>query len=342
MQMRRLFFVGLILQDLSGLEIALHRTACKMVARNESDRIPGAMAMNVLISGASGMVGTALAAALTAQNHTITRLTRGKPKPGEVFWDPSAGTLDPASLAGVDAVVHLAGENIAGRWTTSKKKAIVDSRVKGTRTLCDAVLKMSVPPKVFVSASAIGFYGNRGDEVLSEASVAGPGFLPDVCKAWEAASEHISKAGIRRVLLRIGVVLSTKGGALKQMLTPFKMGVGGVVGSGKQYMSWITLEDVVGIIAYALKNDGVKGPINAVAPNAATNREFTKALGTALSRPTIFPLPGFVVQLLFGEMGVDLLLGSTRVKPERLAQAGFTFQHPTLDEALKSTLAPVK
>ena len=236
----------------------------------------------------------------------------------------------------------LAGENIAGRWTTSKKKAIIDSRVKGTQTLCDAILKMSVPPKVFVSASAVGFYGNRGDEVLSEASVPGPGFLPDVCKAWEAASEPISKAGIRRVLLRIGVVLSTKGGALKQMLTPFKMGVGGVVGSGNQYMSWITLDDVVGIIAYALKNDGVKGPINTVAPNPATNREFTKALGVALSRPTIFPMPGFVVNLVFGEMGVDLLLGSTRVKPERLAQAGFTFQHPTLDGALKSVLAQPK
>ena len=294
--------------------------------------------MNVLISGASGMVGTALGDALKSQGHAVTCLTRGKAGAGEVFWDPLAGKLDPGALTGIDAVVHLAGENIAGRWTDAKKKAIRDSRTLGTGTLCEALAKMSTPPKVLVSASAIGFYGNRGDEVLAETSTPGSGFLPGVCQEWEAAAAPAEKAGIRTVRMRIGVVLSAKGGALAKMLTPFKMGVGGVIGSGTQYMSWVSLDDVVGAIVFALTHENLSGPANFVAPNPATNREFTKTLGKVISRPTIFPMPAFAVRLAFGEMGDELLLGSTRVKPERLQQAGYAFKYPELEGALRAAL----
>jgi len=294
--------------------------------------------MNVLISGASGMVGTALSEALKAERHRVTILTRGNAGEGQVFWDPLKGALDSAALTGIDAVVHLAGENIAGRWTASKKKAIRDSRILGTQTLSNALLNMNTPPKVMICASAIGYYGNRGDEMLTESSAAGTGFLPEVCKDWEAASAAVEKAGIRRVLLRIGVILSTKGGALAKMLTPFKMGVGGVIGSGTQYMSWISLNDVIGAILFALNNQTLSGPVNLVAPNAATNREFTKTLGKVLGRPTIFPMPAFAAKLLFGEMANDLLLGSTRVKPERLAQAGYAFMDPQLEEAFEAVV----
>ncbi len=300
--------------------------------------------MNVLISGASGMVGTALCEALKAQNHTVTRLTRGTPGPSEVTWDPLAGKLDPDALTGIEAVVHLAGENIADRWTDAKKKAIRESRTLGTKTLCDALLKMPAPPKVFVSASAIGFYGNRGDELLTEFSPVGNGFLPDVCREWEAASVPLEKSGVRTVRFRIGVILSAEGGALAKMLLPFKLCVGGVIGDGKQYMSWIALDDVVGAILFALNNPNLSGPVNLVARNAVTNHDFTKALGKVLSRPTILPMPASAARLVFGEMANDLLLGSTRVKPERLTQAGYDYKHPTLEDALKAAigLGPVK
>ncbi len=294
--------------------------------------------MNVLISGASGMVGTALRVALKSDGHGITPLVRGAAKTGEVSWDPLTGKLDPAALQGMDAAVHLAGENIAGRWTDSKKKAIRESRVLGTKTLCGALAKMSVAPKVLVSASAIGFYGNRGDEILTESSAPGSGFLPDVCKEWEAATAPLQSAGIRTVLLRIGVIVSVKGGALAKMLTPFKMGVGGVIGDGKQYMSWVSLDDVVGAIIFALKNESLRGPANAAAPNAVTNQVFTKTLGKVLSRPTIFPMPAFAARLAFGEMANDLLLGSTRVVPEKLKAAGYAFKFPELEGAFRATL----
>lgn len=294
--------------------------------------------MNILISGASGMVGTALCDVLKSQGHAVTRLTRGKSGAGDVFWDPLAGKLDPGALTGIDAAVHLAGENIAGRWTDSKKKSIRDSRTLGTRTLCDALAKMSTPPKVLVSASAIGLYGNRGDELLTETSAPGSGFLPDVCKEWEAATAPAEKAGIRTVHLRIGVILSAKGGALAKMLTPFKMCVGGVIGSGAQYMSWVSLDDVVGAVTFALTHENLSGAANLAAPIPVTNRDFTKTLGKVISRPTIFPMPAFAARLAFGEMADDLLLGSARVKPERLQQAGYVFKYPELEGAIRAAL----
>jgi uncharacterized protein (TIGR01777 family) len=295
--------------------------------------------MNVLISGATGLVGSALTDALKQAAHTVTPLSRSASIPAAVSWDPLNGKLDPAALTGVDAAVHLAGENIAGRWTATKKKAIRESRVAGTRTLCSALAAMNVRPKVLVSASAIGFYGNRGDEIMTESSSQGTGFLPEVCQAWEDETKIAVAAGIRTVLVRIGVVLSPKGGALKKMLTPFKLGLGGVIGDGKQTMSWIALDDLVSVILFALNTQTLKGPVNAVAPHPATNRAFTKTLGRVLSRPTIFPMPAFAARLAFGEMANDLLLGSTRVKPERLEAAGFSFKYPELEPALRHVLA---
>jgi uncharacterized protein (TIGR01777 family) len=295
--------------------------------------------MNVLISGASGMVGTALSEALIASHHSVLRLTRAQAKPGELFWDPQAGKLDSAALLGIDAVVHLAGENIAGRWTPAKKKAIRDSRALGTKTLCEAIAKLNTPPKTLISASAIGYYGNRGDELLTEQSPPGAGFLPDVCREWEAATAAAQQAGIRTVIARIGIVLSPKGGALAKMLFPFKMALGGVVGSGHQFMSCIALDDIVGAMRFALDHTNLSGPVNLVMPKAVTNREFTKTLGKVLARPTLFPMPAFAARLAFGEMADELLLGSARVAPERLKSAGYTFIYSDLESALRGVLA---
>jgi len=294
--------------------------------------------MNVLISGASGLVGTALVSALKSSGHHTMALVRKAPRSGEVFWDPLNGKLDPAHIESIEAVVHLAGENIAGRWTAEKKKAIRESRTLGTRTLCDALTRMKTRPHVLVAASAIGYYGNRGDEVLTESSPPGAGFLPEVCVAWEDATQSAIDAGIRTVNARIGIVLSPKGGAIKKMLLPFKLCLGGVIGSGRQYMSCIALDDVVGAIQFALTNENLRGPVNLVVPEASTNREFTKTLGKVLSRPTIFPMPAFAARLAFGEMANDLLLGSARVKPERLMAEGFAFKYPTLEKALRGVL----
>ncbi|RPI84999.1 MAG: TIGR01777 family protein, partial [Planctomycetaceae bacterium] len=239
----------------------------------------------------------------------------------------------------LDAVVHLAGENIAGgRWTPARKGRIRDSRVKGTRMLCDALAQLATPPKVFVSASAIGYYGNRGDEVLSETSPPGSGFLADVCRDWESAVEPLKNKGTRIVNLRFGVILSAKGGALAQMLTPFKLGVGGILGNGRQYMSCLSLDDAVGIIRFALENDSLRGPVNAVCPQPVTNLEFTKALGRTLHRPTIIPLPAFAARLALGELADALLLASARVVPDRLQAAGYSFRHADVESALKAAV----
>ncbi|MBI3300786.1 MAG: TIGR01777 family protein [Deltaproteobacteria bacterium] len=297
--------------------------------------------MKILVTGASGLVGSALVPFLTTGGHAVTRLVRSQPRTGaaEVRWDPEAGILDTASLAGVDAVVHLAGENIAaGRWTAERKARIRDSRVKGTKTLCETLARLAQPPTVLVSASATGYYGDRGEELLREESASGSGFLAEVCRAWEAATEPAVQKGIRVVLLRIGIVLSPAGGALAKMLLPFKMGVGGVIGSGEQYMSWIGLDDVVGAIHHALMADTLRGPVNAVAPDAVTNREFTKTLGWVLGRPTVFPLPVFAARLAFGEIADELLLASTRVEPARLAATEYQFRHPDLEGALRYLL----
>lgn len=299
--------------------------------------------MNILISGSTGLVATALIPRLTAGGHEVLRLVRSKSKSpaGEmVHWNPEADYVDPAGLERADVIIHLAGEGIAsGRWTASKKARIRDSRVRGTSLLCETIAHNSTRPKTLLCASAIGFYGDRGDEVLTETSPPGTGFLPDVCQAWEAATEPARAAGVRVVSLRFGVILSTAGGALAKMLTPFKMGGGGVLGSGKQYMSWITIDDVVNAIQFALTTESLSGPVNVVAPNPVTNREFTKTLGKVLGRPTIVPMPAFAARLAFGEMADALLLASTRVVPTRLTDSGFKFEYADLETGLRHVLA---
>lgn len=297
--------------------------------------------MNILITGSTGMIGTVLIEALKKQNHRVTRLVRS-PKPNSeptVLWNPASGTLNAKDVEGFDAVVHLAGESIAAsRWTEAQKARIRDSRVQGTALLSATLAKLAKPPKVLVCASAIGFYGNRGEEILREDSKIGTGFLAEVCQEWEDAAAPAKHKGIRVVHLRLGVVMSPKGGALAKMLLPFKLGLGGVVGNGKQYWSWVSLDDVIGAFLYALQNENLSGAVNAVAPRAVTNAEFTKTLGKVLSRPTIFPLPGFAARLVLGEMADDLLLSSARIEPARLLAAGYQFKHPDLEGALRALL----
>jgi hypothetical protein len=312
---------------LTAADIAAHR------------RVQGVGAMKILVTGANGLIGGTLVPFLTTGGHEVVRLTRGPTRAGAASWDPERGTIDREALEGLDAVVHLAGENIStGRWTAEKKARIRDSRVEGTRLLCEALAGLRRRPTVLVAASAIGFYGHRGRDVVDEDSAPGGGFLADVCREWEAATVSAAAAGVRVVNLRIGVVLSATGGALASLLTPFKLGVGGPVGSGRQYMSWIAIDDVADAILFALTTPSLAGPVNAVAPTPVTNAEFVRTLGAVLSRPAILPLPAFAVRLLFGEMGEELLLSSTRVEPHRLQAAGFTFRFPTLEPALRHLL----
>jgi uncharacterized protein (TIGR01777 family) len=257
-----------------------------------------------------------------------------------IAWNPQSGEVDSSKLEGLDAVVHLAGRGIAsGKWTPEVKQDIRDSRLKGTALLCQALSRLSVRPKVLVSASAVGYYGDRGAELLHEDSAAGTGFLAELCRDWEAATEPAGKSGIRVVNLRIGVVLSTVGGALAKMLLPFQLGIGGQIGSGKQYMSWVALNDLAGIVDFALSNDGLSGPLNAVAPNPVTNLQFTKTLGAVLGRPTILPVPDLGLRLLFGEMGDELLLSGQRVDASKLLAAGYQFELPDLEQALRRVIS---
>lgn len=295
--------------------------------------------MRILITGASGLIGKALQKSFEEKGYEMLLATRSEPKDEQhIQWSADTGFADEdiERLEGLDAVIHLAGENIAGlRWTDEKKKAIRDSRVFGTRTMIEVFARLEKKPKVFISGSALGFYGDRGDDEMTEASSAGKTFLAEVCKEWEAESRRAEDLGIRTVLLRTGIVLSKDGGALATMLTPFKLGVGGVVGSGLQWMSWISLDDVVGIIHYALENESVRGAVNVVSPNPVTNEEFTKTLGTVLYRPTFLPLPEFAVNLVFGEMGDALLIDSTKVIPKRMKDAGYEFKFTDLKAALE-------
>ena len=298
--------------------------------------------MRVAVSGSTGLVGSEVTASLSAAGHEVVRIVRRVPAPGEkaVRWDPEKGEVDAAGLEWLDAVVHLAGENIAsGRWTAARKAAIRDSRAKGTRLLCDTLAGLARPPMTLVCASAIGFYGDRGAEVLTEESPPGTGYLSEVCREWEAATAAAARKGIRVISLRIGVVLSPRGGALSRMLPPFRAGLGGVIGNGRQYVSWIALDDLVGVVLHALRSGELCGPVNAVAPVPVTNREFTEALGKVLSRPTLLPVPAFALRLALGEMADALLLASARVAPRRLEETGYRFRFPELPAALRHLLA---
>ena len=297
--------------------------------------------MKILITGASGLVGTELQKSFAANGYDLLLASRKEPTDEQhIQWSIEDGFTAPDKLEGIDVVVHLAGENVSGlRWTDDKKKAIHDSRVLGTRNVVDAISKLKNKPKTFVAASAIGFYGERGDEEVTESSSAGDNFLAGVCKEWEAESRRAEDAGIRTVLLRTGIVLSKDGGALSSMLLPFKLGVGGVVGSGKQWMSWISMDDEIAVINYVIDNENIRGAVNAVSPNPVTNHDFTKTLGEVLYRPTILPLPEFAVSMVFGEMGDALLLASTKVLPKRLEDAGFEFKYPEFKAALEHALA---
>lgn len=296
--------------------------------------------MKVAITGATGLIGSALAPFLWSQGCTTVALLRASGATSKIpSWDPATGELSAGALTGVDAVLHLAGENIAAaRWTKSQKARIRDSRVDGTKRLSTAIAELNVLPKTLIIASAIGYYGDRGDERVTESSPAGTGFLPGVCQAWEAAADPARAAGIRVVQLRIGIVLTPDGGALGQMLLPFKMGVGGVIGSGRQYMSWVAIDDVLTSVLHALRTEELKGAANVVAPNAVSNAEFTKTLGRVLRRPTVLPMPAFAARLAFGEMADALLLASANVAPTRLEETGFKFGYPILEEALRHVL----
>jgi len=296
--------------------------------------------VRVLISGASGLVGRALADRLVSAGDTVQVLVRRRPEEskGEIGWDIDAGVLETSRLHGVDAVVHLAGKPIASRWTEETKQAIRDSRVRGTRLLAEAVAELPLKPSVFISASAVGFYGSRGDESLDETSAVGEGFLADVCRQWEEASRPAQDAGIRTVQLRSGLVLSRAGGMLARVLPHFRMGAGGVVGSGRQWMSWISLADATAAIRHAIATATLCGPVNLTTPQPVLNAEFSRTLARLLGRPTLVPLPAVAVKLLFGEMGDELLLSGQKVLPKKLIASGFSFAHPDLESALRWTL----
>ena len=297
--------------------------------------------MNVLISGASGLVGSALIPALVGRGDRVIRLVRHPAAPGaaEIEWHPGS-RLDPEALEGFDAVIHLAGESVFGRWTAAKKKAIYDSRVLGAQTISDAIAGCQRAPHIFLSASAIGYYGSRADEPLDEDSSSGEGFLAEVAREWEGTTAVARRAGARVVNLRFGVVLSPQGGALNKMLTPFRLGLGGRIGSGKQWFSWISVEDAVAAILFALDQERVRGPLNLVAPEPVTNADFAKTLGRVLHRPALFPVPTFIPRLIFGkQMTGETLSASQRVIPAKLAATGYNFRHPELEAALRALLA---
>ena len=302
--------------------------------------------MKIVIAGASGLVGRALAPSLRGAGHEVRRLVRGRgvASPDEIAWDPAAGALDAAHLEGVDAFINLAGENVGERrWTTARRERIRLSRINGTRTLVAAIEQMARKPAVLVNASAIGFYGDRGDEVLTEASAAGRGFLSDVCRAWETQAEGAARVGVRTVLARFGLILTPQGGALAKMLPLFRLGLGGRMGSGRQWMSWMAIDDVLGGITHALNHDGCAGPMNFAAPEAVPNAEFAGVLGRVLRRPTLLPVPAWALRIAVGTaLANEALLSSQRASPQRLSEAGYAFRHATLEAALRSALGGEK
>ena len=296
--------------------------------------------MKILVAGSSGLIGTALCSRLEREGHEVVRLVRRAPAQGELRWDPEAGELEQEALEGIDGVVHLGGRSIvAERWTASVKAQLRQSRVQTTQLLAARLARLAAPPRVLVCASAVGIYGHRRDEELDEESDTGGGFLAELGRAWEGASAVASEAGIRVVQARLGIVLSRRGGALAKMLLPFRLGIGGKIGDGRQYVSWISLEDAVAALIYAVENDALRGPVNLTAPQPVTNAELTRTLGRVLRRPTLLPLPAFAAKLVLGELAEEGLLASQRVRPKRLLEAGFEFAYPELEGALRRALA---
>jgi uncharacterized protein len=296
---------------------------------------------HILVSGASGLIGSALVPRLIRSGHRVSRLVRRPAGAGEISWTPANGRLDAADLEGIDGMVHLAGENVGVRWTHARKRRIRESRVSGTRLLSETIARLRRPPRVLISASAVGIYGDRGDEILTEASAAGDpssSFLASVSEEWEAAADAARAAGVRVVHPRFGVVLSPAGGALRKMLFPFRLGLGGRIGRGSQWLSWISIDDAVGAIHHALGTDRLRGPLNVTAPDPVTNRDFTRTLGRVLQRPTPFTVPAAALRLALGEMAEETLLASARVLPARLLQSGYEFRHPDLEGALRHVL----
>ncbi len=296
--------------------------------------------MTILVSGAGGVIGSVLVPFLTTGGHRVIKLVRRQSvSDNEIFWDPVSQKIDLKKAERIDAVIHLAGENIGNsRWTAKKKKTIIESRVKGTELLAKTISKLETKPTVFISASAIGYYGDRGETILTENDKSGNDFLSTVCSKWENATKDAVDGQIRTAFMRIGVVLTPEGGALKKLLLPFKLGAGGKTGSGRQYMSWICIDDVISSIHHVLMNDNISGPINLVSPNPVTNNAFTKILGKILMRPTFFPLPEAAINILFGEMGREILLSSTKVTPKKLLESGYKFRYPDLEKTFKHLL----
>jgi hypothetical protein len=295
---------------------------------------------NVVVAGASGLIGRALVPFLRTQGHTVRRLVRHAPRAAdEIFWNPAAGELDPAALEGADTVINLSGENVgASRWTAARREAILRSRVDATKTLVLALKERRERPEVFVSASAVGYYGERGDEVLEETAPIGHGFLPEVCLAWETHAEGAARLGVRTPLMRLGVVLTPAGGALAKLLPFFRAGLGGRAGSGRQWLSWISLDDAVGAIGHAVSDGRCAGPVNTVAPEPVTNAEFAATLARVLRRPAVLPVPAAVLRAALGQMADETLLASTRAVPARLRALGYEFRHPALEAALRHVL----
>lgn len=301
--------------------------------------LKGQAPMKILISGASGLIGSILKPFLSTGGHTVYQLERhSSSDPHSIFWQPHSGEIEQDKLEGLDAVIHLAGESVMGRWSTDKKERILKSRVQGTRLLVDSLSRLKEPPKVLICSSAVGYYGDRGSEVLTEAASAGKGFLAEVCQAWEAEAARATEAGIRTVMARTGIVLSAQGGALATMLPPFQLGLGGKLGTGRQYMSWIGIDDMIRAFYHCLYTESLSGPVNFVAPNALTNSRFTESLARVLRRPAFFQVPQFALALAMGQSADEMLLASTRVEPGQLLNSGFVFDYPQLEAALRHEL----
>ncbi|MFZ2633112.1 MAG: TIGR01777 family oxidoreductase [Desulfosalsimonadaceae bacterium] len=326
-------------KKLNGIFTYRHNTTIADIAAHQRANL--IQPLNILVSGASGLLGSVLIPFLTTGGHRVMQLVRRQPDKtkGEIFWNPSAGKLNLDAAGKIDAVIHLSGENIGeGRWTLAKKRRIIDSRTKTTGLIAETIARMKTPPKVFLCASAIGYYGDRGDALLDESDISGRDFISDVCKQWEASANPAIQAGIRTVNLRIGIVFSPQGGALGKLLPPFRMGIGGKIASGRQYMSWISIDDAVGAIHHTMLHDQITGPVNLVSPNPATNLEFTRTLARVLSRPAYFTVPKMAIEAVFGEMGRETILSSTRVRPFVLETTGYPYRHPDLETALRHLL----